>query len=145
MDNTDTGSRQLKCVVVTPEKAMLDATVDFVAVPMYDGELGVLPGRQPLIGRLGYGELRTVAGNTTRRYYVDGGFVQVRSDVVTLLTAKAIPAEELNAASAEAALRESQKRTLTPFAQEMQQKAQLRARAQLRIAHKLSGADNESH
>jgi F-type H+-transporting ATPase subunit epsilon len=138
-------SKSLRCVVVTPEKSVLDAAVDFVAVPMFDGELGVLPGRQPLIGRLGYGELRTVAGKTTHRYYIDGGFVQVRSDVVTLLTAKAIPAEELNAAAAEAALRESQKVTVTPFEQEMQQKAQLRARAQLRIAHKLTDEDGDVH
>jgi F-type H+-transporting ATPase subunit epsilon len=131
-------SNSLRCVVVTPEKAVLDQAADFVVVPMYDGELGVLPGRQPLIGRLGYGELRTVSGKTTKRYYVDGGFVQVRSDVVTLLTAKAIPAEELNAAAAEAALKESTKAALTPFEQEMQQKAQTRARAQLRIIHKLA-------
>ena len=45
-------------MVVTPERALLDEPADFVALPMYDGELGVLPGRAPLIGRLGYGELR---------------------------------------------------------------------------------------
>ena len=137
----DNNQKAIRCVVVTPEKAVLEATADFVVVPMLDGELGVLPGRQALIGRLGYGELRTVQGNTTRRYYVDGGFVQVRSDVVTLLTAKAIPAEELNAAAAEAALKEALKTALAPPEQETQQKAQLRARAQLRMVHKLSGDD----
>ena len=30
----------LKCVVVTPERAVLDEPADFVALPMYDGELG---------------------------------------------------------------------------------------------------------
>ena len=134
-------SNSLKCVVVTPEKAVLDAAVDFVAVPMFDGELGILPGRQALIGRLGYGELRTVQGSTTRRYYIDGGFVQVRSDVVTLLTAKAIPAEELKAAAAEAALAEALKPATTPEGQEAHLKDQQRARAQLRIIHKRT----ESH
>jgi F-type H+-transporting ATPase subunit epsilon len=129
-------SHSLKCVVVTPEKAVLDAIVDFVAIPMLDGELGVLPGRQPLIGRLGYGELRTVQGKSTRRYYVDGGFVQVRADVVTLLTSKAIPAEELKLPAAEAALQEALRPAVTPEQQDAQQKAQLRARAQLRILHK---------
>ena len=52
MDPT-TGSVQ--CVVVTPERAVLDEPADFVSLPMYDGELGILPGRAPLIGRLGYG------------------------------------------------------------------------------------------
>ena len=53
----DSSSRTVQCVVVTPERAVLDEAVDFVALPMYDGELGVLPGRAPLIGRLGFGEL----------------------------------------------------------------------------------------
>jgi len=48
--------KHLQCVVVTPEQAVLDETTDFVAVPMLDGELGVLPGRAPLIGRLGTGD-----------------------------------------------------------------------------------------
>ena len=135
----------LKCVVVTPEKAVFDSTADFVAVPMLDGELGVLPGRQPMIGRLGYGELRTVQGNSTRRYYVDGGFVQVRSDVVTVLTAKAISADDLKAAAAEAALQDSLKTATTPHEQQAQQKAQLRARAQLRMVQKLSDGAGGTH
>src|SRR5438309_11324296 len=88
--------RTLQCVVVTPEKAVVDETVDFVALPMYDGELGVLPGRAPLIGRLGYGELRTRLGNETHRFFVDGGFAQVRANVVTVLTPRALRAEEIN-------------------------------------------------
>ena len=55
-------NEQLRCVVVTPERAVLDEPADFVALPMYDGELGVLPGRAPLIGRLGCGELRIRRG-----------------------------------------------------------------------------------
>ena len=79
----------LHCVVVTPEQALMDEPADFVALPMYDGELGVLPGRAPLIGRLGYGELRVRRGERTKHFYVDGGFAEVRSNVVTVLTGKA--------------------------------------------------------
>src|SRR5580658_1053309 len=97
--------KTLQCVVVTPERAVLDETIDFVALPMFDGELGVLPGRAPLIGRLGFGELRTVVGQTVHRYYIDGGFAQILGNVVTVLTPQAIPAEEIKLASAEEALR----------------------------------------
>src|SRR5437763_2455271 len=86
------GHDRLQCVVVTPERTLFDHLVDFVALPLYDGELGVLPGRTPLIGRLGFGELRTKEGTTAHRYFVDGGFVQVRDDVVTVLTNRATPA-----------------------------------------------------
>jgi F-type H+-transporting ATPase subunit epsilon len=135
------GSRGVRCVVVTPEKVVVDAAVDFVAVPMYDGELGVLSGRQAMIGRLGYGELRTVRGKTTNRYYIDGGFVQVRDDVVTLLTGRAIPAEELKPQAVEAALKEALQAAATAEAQEAQTKAQQRARAQMRILQKTAQAD----
>ena len=67
-----------------------------MALPLYDGELGVLPGRAPVIGRLGFGELRTKAQGATRRYFIDGGFAQVRDDVVTVLTNRAIPAALLD-------------------------------------------------
>src|SRR5215475_2644462 len=97
-------ARTLQCVVVTPERALLDETVDFVALPMYDGELGVLPGRAPLIGRLGYGELRTRRGSEVNRYFVDGGFVQIRANVVSVLTSRALKAEEITPAEAERAL-----------------------------------------
>jgi len=91
------GDKKIQCVVVTPEKSLLDELVDFVALPLYDGELGVLPGRTPLIGRLGYGELRTTKGDQIERYFVDGGFAQVRDNVVTILTHRAIPAAQLDA------------------------------------------------
>jgi F-type H+-transporting ATPase subunit epsilon len=46
------GDKKLQSVVVTPEKTLFDEWVDFVALPLYDGEAGILPGRMPLIGRL---------------------------------------------------------------------------------------------
>ncbi len=128
--------RGVRCVVVTPERAVLDEEADFVAVPMYDGELGVEPGRLPLIGRLGYGELRIRRGGVAHRYYVDGGFVQVRADVVTVLTARAVAAGAIKIEAARAALEAAHRVATTPAAQEAQLKDQERARAQLRIAAK---------
>jgi F-type H+-transporting ATPase subunit epsilon len=152
--------KHLKCVVVTPERAVLDQTVDFVALPMFDGELGVLPGRAPLIGRLGCGELRleipeggTIiahggatgelrdqAAERTVRYYIDGGFAQVRADVVTVLTQRAIPATELNEQEAEQQLAGAHSApAATPAEREARQKAEERARAQAHLARKVRG------
>ena len=68
------GDHRIQCVVVTPERTWLDELVDSVVLPVYDGELGVLPGHTPLIARLGYGELRTKSNESVQRYFVDGGF-----------------------------------------------------------------------
>lgn len=130
---------QVQCVIVTPERAVLDEKADFVAVPLYDGELGVLPGRAPLIGRLGYGELRTRAGNVTKRYFIDGGFVQIRHNVVTVLTQRAIPEEELNLQAAEKALEEAHVPGTSPEEQEQQLNRQARARVQIRMARRKHG------
>src|SRR5436853_1215353 len=107
----------LQCVVVTPERALVDEPADFVALPMYDGELGVLPGRAPLIGRLGPGELRIRTGSQVQRFYVDGGFAQVRGDVVTVLTPRAQKAETIDTAAATAALAAARGPATTPQAQ----------------------------
>jgi F-type H+-transporting ATPase subunit epsilon len=126
----------LRCVVVTPERALLDEPADFVALPMYDGELGVLPGRAPLIGRLGCGELRIRRGTTIERFYVDSGFAQVRANVVTVLTSKALKPTELNADAAQKALNAALEPGKTPEARAAQHKNQVRARAQLRLARR---------
>jgi F-type H+-transporting ATPase subunit epsilon len=126
----------VQCVVVTPERALFDDKFDFVVLPMYDGELGVLPGRAPLIGRLGYGELRTKRGDNVQYFFVDGGFAQVRGDVVTVLTPRALKVQEINPAKAAEALEKAQLPGKTPDQQEAQLKAQERARAQLRFARK---------
>lgn len=123
------GTKTVQCVVVTPERTVLDASVDFVSLPMYDGELGVLPGRAALIGRLGPGELRIRKGNETQRYFVDGGFAQVRADVVTVLTLRALKADEIDQQAASQTVK-------NPPAGEGRAKAQERARIQLRVARK---------
>jgi F-type H+-transporting ATPase subunit epsilon len=134
------GSRTLQCVVVTPEETVLDETADFVALPLFDGELGVAPGRSPLIGRLGYGELRLVSQGRTERYYVDGGFVQVADDVVSLLTNRAMPAEKVDHEAATRLLAEARGQhaaSTEEFA--ARDRAESQARAQLRIAGHKSG------
>lgn len=127
-------SRKLQCVVVTPERTILDTAADSVVVPMYDGELGVLPGRAALIGRLGPGELRTRRGNEVERFFVDGGFAQVRENVVTVLTPRAQKAGDIDQAAANKVLEK------VP-ATDAELKAQERARVQLRVARRASGEE----
>ena len=70
----------LRCVVVTPEKTQLDREAEYVSLPMFDGELGVLKGRAPMIGRLGYGTMKLQTAAGPERYYIDGGFAHVEGD-----------------------------------------------------------------
>lgn len=136
-------SYDLQCVVVTPERAVVDARADFISLPMYDGELGVLPGRAPLIGRLGYGELRYRKGTQTTHLYVDGGFVQVRDNKVTILTARAFRSMDLETESIQANLNSTLQKMKDTAGREAQDNLlvlQQKARAQMRVARKRAEA-----
>ena len=127
--------RVLECIVVTPEATVLQTPAQFVALPLFDGEIGIAPGRAPLIGRLGYGEMRIVEGDKTMRYYVDGGFVQVAGNTVSVLTNRAVPASDLNADVAQQLLDAArQKPSHTEELMAIRDRSIAQARAQLRLA-----------
>ena len=101
-------SEAVRCVIVTPEATVLDTQARFVVLPLFDGQRGVGHGHAPFIGRLGVGEVRITgeqgAGDVVRRTFVEGGFVEVGHDIVTVITQRAVPAEKLDAAAARADL-----------------------------------------
>ena len=125
----------LRCVVVTPEKTELDREADHISLPMFDGELGVLKGRAPLIGRLGYGTLRLQTAAGPERYYVDGGFAQVENDVVNILTSRAIPVDLLDGDEARVELDAAQDMSgKTPEEMQLKELATRRARGKVRAS-----------
>jgi F-type H+-transporting ATPase subunit epsilon len=128
---------QLYCIVVTPEQTTLNEQADFVALPLLDGEIGIAPGRAPMIGRLGIGEMRIRTGGKVSRYYLDSGFVQVLGDEVSVLTDVAIPATQLDQTAAKKQLDQALgSRAYEPESVASRDRDIERARAQLRIAQK---------
>ncbi|MDE0736208.1 MAG: ATP synthase F1 subunit epsilon [Pirellulaceae bacterium] len=123
---------QLTCIIVTPEETALEQEADFVALPLFDGEAGVAPGHSPLIGRLGFGEMRVRQGDTVERFYVDGGFVQVRGNVVSVLTNRATLAANVDADQARKQLEQAnQLKANTPELMEARDRQISQARGQL--------------
>ena len=90
---------ELQCIVVTPERTVCEQPADFVAATLFDGEIGICPGHSPLIGRLGNGELRIRRGQQTDRFRIEGGFIEVVNNVVSLLTNRATVADKPKAAT----------------------------------------------
>jgi len=128
---------ELNISVVTPEATAFEQAASFVVVPLYDGELGIAVGHSPMIGRLGYGEVRVTADGATQRYYVDGGFVQVADNQITVLTNRAIAADALDATSAASDLEAARaKPANSPELLEIRDREVARARAQLRMANR---------
>jgi F-type H+-transporting ATPase subunit epsilon len=91
-----------------------------------------------LIGRLGYGEMRVRRdGQQTDRFYVEGGFVEVLDDVVSVLTQRAIRADQIDTAMAREQLVAAQsRRAATPEAAAVRDRTVAQCRAQLHVAAK---------
>ena len=128
---------ELRVVVVTPETTLLDDAADFVALPLFDGEIGIAPLHSPMIGRLGFGEMRIVRNEVERRIYVDGGFVQVADNVVSVLTNRSVDVKDLNAAAAEEQLKTAMKQKAdTDELLAIRDRAVAQSRAQLRAVRR---------
>jgi F-type H+-transporting ATPase subunit epsilon len=128
----------LQCIVVTPERTVFDQSADFVAMTLFDGEIGIAPGHTPMIGRLGCGEMRIQCEGRTDSYYVEGGFVEVLGDVVSVLTRRAAPAASIDEAVVREQLFTAQSRTAaTPETMAIRDRAVEQCRGQLRVARRI--------
>ena len=128
----------MHCIVVTPDKTVVDLEANFVAIPLYDGEYGVLTGHSPMVGRLGAGELRLKTPNgTTEHYFVAGGFVEVLDDDISLLTTRAYPVSEIDPVEVQQELDSILAKPATTAEHAyLREKSMAACRAQLRLAKK---------
>ncbi|MFM8707202.1 MAG: FoF1 ATP synthase subunit delta/epsilon [Planctomycetia bacterium] len=137
----DTGSG-VRCVIVTPEVTSLDTRARAVTLPVFDGQRGVGRGHAPFIGRLGAGEVRITgeqggAADAVRSVFVEGGFVEVGHDAVTVFTQRAVPADKIDLTKAREELETIKRGTATgddAIAAKMQ--AEATAREVVRIAER---------
>jgi F-type H+-transporting ATPase subunit epsilon len=80
---------RLKVAIISPESTVYEGEADMVVAPAWDGEVGVLRGHAPMLVLLGAGEMRIKSGGGEQRFHVEGGFMQVADDVVTVLSESA--------------------------------------------------------
>jgi F-type H+-transporting ATPase subunit epsilon len=81
----------LKVSVISPEAVLFEGDAESVVAPAYDGEVGILTGHAPMVTLLGRGAVRVGGGSATRRFQVEGGFLQVADDQVRVVTERAAP------------------------------------------------------
>ena len=89
--------------IVTPERHVLQETVQSVEIPGKEGYLGVLPGHAPLITELGVGILAYRKGSENRFLTVINGYAEVLPDRVIVLAEISEPAEEIDVGRSRAA------------------------------------------
>jgi len=88
--------------VVSAEASVFSGEAEFIVLPGVMGELGIFPKHTPLITQIKPGTVRIkVPGQAEEQVvYVQGGFLEVQPDVVTVLSDTAIRAHDLDEAKA---------------------------------------------
>jgi F-type H+-transporting ATPase subunit epsilon len=96
--------------VVTPDGPVYDAEVEMVSTKAKSGDLGIMAGHVPLVAPLEIGAVRLKNGKETEFVAVSGGFLEVRSEAVTILAQSAERAETIDLARAQAAKARAEQR-----------------------------------
>ncbi|MGO1526014.1 MAG: F0F1 ATP synthase subunit epsilon [Corynebacterium variabile] len=90
--------------LVSVERMLWSGKASSVTAQTTEGEIGVLPGHEPLLGQLvenGVVVIRTVEGEKLVAA-VQGGFLSVSSSKITILADSAVWASEVETSEAEA-------------------------------------------
>ncbi len=126
-------SDPIRCTVITPEARVLDGQATYVSVPLWDGKAGFERLTAPLVAKLGVGELRVdMADGTSKRWFVDGGFVQNVDNTLKILARDAQTADSLDEAEIKAELAEANARRATEL-DKMDRVTHERTRAQAKL------------
>lgn len=97
-------AKTLQCEIVSAEQPLFSGAVKMIIATGSDGELGILPGHTPLLTGLKAGPVRIkMADDSEEVFYVNGGYLEVQPNVVTLLADTAARATDIDEAAAEEA------------------------------------------
>ncbi|MCJ7840579.1 F0F1 ATP synthase subunit epsilon [Lederbergia sp. NSJ-179] len=100
----------LQVHIVTPDGPVFDGAVEMITTKAESGEIGILPGHVPMVAPLQIGAVRIHKGNETEFVAVNGGFVEVQQEKVTILAQTAERAESIDIARAEDAKKRAESR-----------------------------------
>ena len=124
--------------MTTPEKVALQARAEFVVLPAYEGEMGILPGHAAFLVQLKPGEVRVTEAGQVRRFAVSGGFAEVKDDKVSLFAETAEMAEGIDAERARQALEKAKaelvRKDIDPLTLAAAEAAMRRAQVRLKVA-----------
>ena len=132
----------LKLEIVTPERKIYSEDVDMVTLPGSEGEFGVYPKHVPLLTTLKPGELRVMQNGRETAMAIGEGFVEIKTDSVSVLTDMALEAEKIDISAAEAAVERAQaamKEDQTPEQVAAIQASLQKALAQLHVKRRRHG------
>jgi F-type H+-transporting ATPase subunit epsilon len=101
--------------IATPERLLARETAVRAQIPAKDGFIGVLPDHAALLSELGIGALTyTTPGNQLYSLAVSGGFLEIKDNVVRVLSDTAEKGHEIDVSKAEKDLKQAQDAMVNP-------------------------------
>lgn len=78
---------KFQIVLLTPTAKLLDVRAGSLVVPAHDGHLGILRNHSPMLSELGFGimQVREIVNRTDAFFIIEGGFIRVSENHVTVL------------------------------------------------------------
>lgn len=96
--------------ITTADGAVADVQASYAAIPMADGEAGILPNHAAMIGALKEGVVRYTVEDTVHYAAVSGGVISVADNEVIVLARSAELAENIDLARAQASEKRARER-----------------------------------
>lgn len=116
------------CDIVSAEEAIFSGVAEVVVAEGISGSIGVMAGHEPLLTKLKPGPIKVrTLHNKEHVFYVEGGFLEVQPDSITVLADTALRAEDID----EKAAREAKERAEKAIAVHMQDKEFVELQIQL--------------
>ncbi len=101
--------------IATPERLLAREKAVRAQIPAKDGYIGVLPDHAPLLSELGIGALTyTAPGDHVYSLAIAGGFLEIKDNVVRVLSDVAEKGHEIDVSRAEQALKRAQDAMINP-------------------------------
>ena len=95
--------------IITPEKVVYKNDIDEVVVPTENGQIAILPNHVGLLTQIIPGEIIVKKGGSQQALAVTGGFLEIKSNSVSILADYAVRAEDIEVLQAQEAQKRARK------------------------------------
>lgn len=94
---------KFRIVLLTPTARLLECRCGSVVLPAHDGQVGILRNHCPMLSELGFGimQVREIADRPDAFFIINGGFVRVSENHVTVLAYEVTTFEGMDAEAVE--------------------------------------------
>jgi F-type H+-transporting ATPase subunit epsilon len=100
----------LKLEIISPNEKVFSTEAKQVVLPTESGEIGLLTGHIPMVTQLKLGALKVINESSQEIFAIRGGFAQLVSDKISILTDEAVAASDLEASAIEQSINAVEKK-----------------------------------